>query len=152
MRVIGVILALLFCLAPVAPAQDSTPPPPVVKKKPAKPPLSAKQIVGDWAHVQVLAKSRTIHLKNGKTVKTKPITRTIQVSFKADGTFIMSIVHLKKKTEKSRGKWKLDGRVILTRFPDDVTWTKTIIVSLEPKLMVVKDSASGHKTEFSRLN
>ncbi len=152
MRVIGLFLALLFCLASPSWAQESTPLPPVPKKKPVKPPFQIKQILGKWAYVQVLAKARTITLKNGKTVRTKPITRTIQVTFKADGTFIMSIRHLKNKTEKSRGKWKLDGRVILTRFADDATWTKTIIVSLKNGRMVVKDSASGHKTQFSRIN
>jgi hypothetical protein len=152
MRAIGLFLALLFCAAPPALAQDSPPPPPIPKKKPVKPPFQLKQIVGDWAYVQILVKSRTVTLKNGKTVRTKPITRTIQVSFKADGTFVMAIRHLKNKTEKSQGKWKLDGRVILTRFADDVTWTKTIIVSLKNGHMVVKDSASGHKTDFSRLN
>jgi hypothetical protein len=152
MRVLGVFLALVLCLASPCLAQDTPPPPAAQPKKPAKPLFQVGQIVGDWSYVQVLAGPRTITLKNGKTVQTKPITRTIQVSFKADGTFVMAIKHLKNKTEKSRGKWKLDGRVILTRFADTETRTETVIGSLKNGHMVVKDSASGHKTEFSRLN
>lgn len=153
MKVFGAMMALLCLLTSPVLAQESTSPPAALKKKaPAKPNPYQKILVGSWQHLQILVKAKTVTLKNGKTVTTKPITRTVRVSFKPDGTFVMLIVHAKNKTEKSLGRWKLDHGVILTRLKDDVTWTKTIIVRLKQDVLVVKDSGSGHQTRFTRLN
>ncbi|MBU0513628.1 MAG: hypothetical protein KJ621_02535 [Proteobacteria bacterium] len=152
MRVFGAVVALFFLVTSSVLAQDSTSPSASLKKAPAKPNPHLKKLIGDWRHLQILVKSKTVTLKNGKTVKTKPITRTVRVSFKPDGKFVMLIVHTKNRTEKSLGRWKLEGGVILTRLKDDVTWTKTIIVRLKQDVLVVKDSGSGHQTKFTRLN